>query len=210
MTRGGGAPGRLVVLTGPSGVGKGTVVAELRRMHPELWVSVSATTRAPRSGEVDGAHYHFWSPERFRSVLESGGFLEWAEFAGNRYGTPRAPVAERLAAGQSVLLEIELEGARQVRAAMPEAFLVFLTAPSFAVLETRLRGRGTEDEATVARRLTRAREELAAAGEFDAVVVNDDVGRAARELLDFLRSGTGRHRHRGRSPALLMPGRAAR
>jgi guanylate kinase len=175
-----------VVLTGPSGVGKGTVVAEVRRLRPDVWVSVSATTRAARDGEADGVQYHFWSADRFARTVAEGGFLEWAEFAGSRYGTPRAPVEERLAAGGTVLLEIELQGARQVRASMPEAFMVFLSPPSFADLEARLRGRATEDEAAIARRLARAREELAAAAEFDAVVVNDDVGRAARELVDFL------------------------
>lgn len=181
-----GGRGRLVVLTGPSGVGKGTVVAEVRRLRPDVWVSVSATTRAAREGEVDGVQYHFWSPEQFARAVAEGGFLEWAEFAGNRYGTPRAPVEERIAAGGTVLLEIELQGARQVRRAMPEALMVFLTPPSFVDLELRLRGRATEDEAAITRRLARAREELAAADEFDAVVVNDDVGRAARELVDFL------------------------
>jgi guanylate kinase len=180
------APGRLVVLTGPSGVGKGTVVAELRRMRPDVWVSVSATTRAPRPGDVDGVQYHFWTRQRFDRTIAEGGFLEWAEFAGNRYGTPRAEVADRLAAGQSVLLEIELNGARQVRTAMPAAMMVFLSPPSWADLEARLRGRGTEDEAAIARRLDRARHEMDAAGEFDAVVINDDVVRAARELVDFL------------------------
>ena len=181
-----GPRGRLVVLTGPSGVGKGTVVAEVRRLRPDVWVSVSATTRPAREGEQDGLQYHFWSAEEFSRVVEDGGFLEWAEFAGNRYGTPRAEVEQRIAAGGTVLLEIELQGARQVRVAMPEAFMVFLSPPSFADLEARLRGRGTEDEQAIRRRLARARDELAAAEEFDAVVVNDDVGRAARELVDFL------------------------
>ena len=177
--------GRLVVLSGPSGVGKGTVVAQVRRLCPELWISVSATTRAPRAGEVDGQHYHFWTPQLFASTIAEGGFLEWAEFAGNRYGTPRAPVQARLDAGESVLLEIELQGARQVRTAMPEALMVFLSPPSVAELEVRLRGRGTEDEAAITRRLARARGELAAAQEFDVVIVNDDVHRAAGELVDF-------------------------
>jgi guanylate kinase len=178
--------GRLVVLTGPSGVGKGTVVEQVRRMRPDLWVSVSATTRPPREGEIDGQSYLFWSAAQFDRTVAEGGFLEWAQFAGNRYGTPRAPVTDRLAAGEPVLLEIELQGARQVRAAMPEAFMVFLAPPSWAALEARLRGRGTEDEAAIAGRLARGREELDAAGEFDAIVVNDDVVRAAAELVDFL------------------------
>jgi guanylate kinase len=178
--------GRLVVLTGPSGVGKGTVVTQVRRMRPDVWISISATTRAPRSGEVDGVDYLFWSREHFARTVEQGGFLEWAEFAGNRYGTPRRPVLARLREGQPVLLEIELQGARQVRAAMPRAFMVFLAPPSWADLEARLHGRGTEDDAAIAQRLAKAREELAAAGEFDAVVVNDDVVRAAAELVDFL------------------------
>lgn len=178
--------GRLVVLTGPSGVGKGTVVAEVRRLRPDLWVSVSATTRPPREGELDGVSYHFWTPQQFAQAVAEGGFLEWAEFAGNRYGTPRAAVLERLAAGETVLLEIELVGARQVRAAMPGSLTVFLSPPSFAELEARLRGRGTDDEQAIARRLDRARLEMAAAEEFDVVVVNDDVVRAARQLVDLL------------------------
>lgn len=155
-------------------------------MRPDLWISVSATTRAPRPGEVDGLSYHFWDTARFADMVQAGGFLEWAEFAGNRYGTPRAEVQRHLDAGEPVLLEIELNGARQVRAAVPEALMVFLTPPSFADLEARLRGRGTEDEDAIIRRLQRARAEMAAAVEFDAVVVNDDVVRAARELVDFL------------------------
>lgn len=180
--------GRLVVLTGPSGVGKGTVVAEARRLAPEVWVSVSATTRAPRPGEVDGRHYFFWSDDRFTAEVAAGALLEWAQFAGSRYGTPRAAVEEHLAAGQSVLLEIELQGARQILAAEPDAVLVFLKPPSFAELEGRLRGRGTEDAEAVERRMARARVELAAQDEFHHVIVNDDVTRAAGELVDLLRS----------------------
>ncbi len=178
--------GRLIVLSGPSGVGKGTVVAEVRRMRPDLWVSVSATTRPPRRGEIDGVSYHFWDAETFSSAAQAGEFLEWASFAGHRYGTPRQPVEQRLAAGQSVLLEIELRGARQVRESSPDALMVFLSPPNLATLERRLRGRGTEDAQAIARRLRRAAEELDAASEFDVVVVNDDVPRAARQLVDLL------------------------
>lgn len=179
-------PGRLVVLSGPSGVGKGTVVRAAQELDPQLWVSVSVTTRAIRPGEIPGGHYHFISAADFDALVAGAGLLEWANFAGNRYGTPREPVEERLASGRSALLEIELAGARQVRAAMPDAVMVFLAPPSPDELESRLRGRGTEDEAAISRRLARARAELAAAGEFDRIIVNEDVQRAARELLDVL------------------------
>lgn len=177
---------RLTVLSGPSGVGKGTVVARVRDLYPHVWVSVSCTTRAPRPGERDGVQYRFVSPERFRAMADAGELLEWAEFAGNLYGTPRAPVVQRLAAGQPTLLEIELAGARQVRAAMPDAQLVFLAPPSWDELRRRLSGRGTEQSEAVAARLSQARHELAAADEFDAVVVNDDVERAAGELVRLI------------------------
>lgn len=175
-----------MVLSGPSGVGKGTVVAAARAADPHLWVSVSVTTRAQRPGEVDGVHYHFISDEQFDQLIAKGGLLEWAAFAGNRYGTPGEPVHQRLAAGLPALLEIELVGARQVHAAQPGALMVFLAPPSLAELEARLRGRGTEDEAAIARRLARARDELAAAAEFDEVIVNNDVAQAAAELQSLL------------------------
>jgi guanylate kinase len=174
--------GRLTLITGPSGVGKGTLVAALLRRHPRIWLSVSATTRSPRTGEVDGEHYFFLSRERFDRQLEAGGLLEWAEFAGNRYGTPREPVERHLAEGRPVLLEIELEGARQVRRSFPEGFQIFLKPPSFEELERRIRGRGTDSEEAIARRLQRARVELQAEAEFDAVLVNGDLDQALLQL----------------------------
>jgi guanylate kinase len=174
--------GRLLLITGPSGVGKGTLVARLLARHPELWLSVSATTRAPRAGEEEGRHYFFLDRAAFEHQVAAGGFLEWAEFAGNLYGTPRTAVQEQLEAGRTVLLEIELEGARQVRRSFPSGFQVLLRPPSFEELERRIRGRGTDSEAAITRRLDRAREELRAEAEFDAVVVNDDLARAIAEL----------------------------
>jgi len=175
-------PRPLTVLTGPRGVGKGTLVQLLRQRHPQLWLSVSATTRPPRPGEQEGVHYFFHSPATFDALVEEGGLLEWARFAGNGYGTPRAAVEERLARGIPVLLEIELEGARQVRRHCPEAFQVFVRPPSLAELERRIRGRGTDSEEAIVRRLARAEEELQAEPEFDAVVVNHELPQAVAEL----------------------------
>jgi guanylate kinase len=179
-------PARLTVLSGPSGVGKGTVVGAVREAYPHVWVSVSATTRAPRPGEVNGVQYYFVTREEFERKARGGELLEWAEFAGNLYGTPREPVLARLAQGVPTLLEIDLQGARQVRAAMPDAHLVFLAPPTWAELERRLAGRGTESAAVVRERLDRARVELAAEPEFDRVIVNDDVRRAAAELVESI------------------------
>lgn len=177
---------RLTVLSGPSGVGKGTVVTRVRQLYPHVWVSVSCTTRAPRPGERNGLHYRFVSREQFGALVEAGELLEYAEFAGNLYGTPRVPVVQRLAAGEPTLLEIDLQGARQVRAAMPEAQLVFLAPPSWEELERRLCRRGTELTPAITERLVQARVELEAAEEFDAVIVNDDVARAAAELVGLI------------------------
>ena len=176
-------PARLTVLSGPSGVGKGSVIAEVRRRHPEVWLSVSVTTRASRPGETEGVQYHFADQAEFDAMVAAGELLEHASYAGNSYGTPRGPVQARLAAGIPALLEIELQGARQVRAAMADAQLVFLAPPSFDELARRLTGRGTEDPQVVARRLELARVELAAEGEFDRVVVNDDLADAADALV---------------------------
>ncbi|MDT4914408.1 MAG: guanylate kinase [Pseudonocardiales bacterium] len=182
-------PARLTVLSGPSGVGKGTVVAALRTMVPHVWVSVSCTTRAPRPGETHGVEYYFVDRDRFREMVEAGDLLEHAKFADNCYGTPRAPVLEHLAAGVPTLLEIELEGARQVRQSMPEARFVFLAPPSLDVLVQRLSGRGTESADAVVARLERAQIELAAEQEFDEVIVNNDVEDAARELAALIAEG---------------------
>jgi guanylate kinase len=182
-------PHRLVVLAGPTAVGKGTVSAYIREHFPEVWLSVSATTRSPRPGEVDGVHYHFVSTSEFARMERDGELLESAVVHGrNHYGTPRRPVEEALAAHRMALLEIDLQGARQVRQNMPEAFFVFLAPPSWEELVRRLVGRGTEDEEERTRRLETAKVELAAEAEFDVTIVNDDVRRAAEELVHLMRT----------------------
>ncbi|MUT91381.1 guanylate kinase [Streptomyces sp. Z38] len=177
---------RLTVLSGPSGVGKSTVVAHMRMEHPAVWLSVSATTRKPRPGEQHGVHYFFVTDEEMDKLIANGELLEWAEFAGNRYGTPRAAVLEHLEAGVPVLLEIDLQGARQVRESMAEAQLVFLAPPSWEELVRRLTGRGTESPEVIERRLEAARTELAAEPEFDTTLVNTSVEEVARELLALM------------------------
>ena len=170
------------MISGPSGAGKGTVIALVRKRLAHVVTSVSATTRAARPGEADGREYHFMDEAAFRGAVAAGDFLEWVEYSGNLYGTLRSEVEAKLAAGDDVILEIELIGARAVRAAMPEAITVFIAPPSMAELAERLRGRGTESAAAIAKRLHRAEAEVAAAEEFDHVVVNDDAGRAAGEV----------------------------
>jgi guanylate kinase len=178
---------RLTVLAGPTAVGKGTVSSDVRRRYPEVRLSVSVTTRPPRPGEVDGVHYHFVDDAEFDRMAAAGELLEWAVVHGNhRYGTPRRPVEEALRAARPALLEIDLQGARQVRRSMPQARLVFLAPPSWAELERRLVGRGTEDAAERERRLATAREEMAAEEGFDVTVVNDDVRRAADDLVCWM------------------------
>jgi guanylate kinase len=175
---------RLTVLSGPTAVGKGTVVARLAAEHPEIFVSVSATTRPPRPGEVDGKHYLFVSSAEFDELIAEGALLEWAVVHGvHRYGTPRAPVLAALGAGRPALLEIDLQGARQVRVSWPSATFVFLAPPSWEELERRLVGRGTETPEERQQRLDTARAELAARVEFDHVVVNGEVGQALEDLV---------------------------
>lgn len=175
--------GNLFVISGPSGAGKGTLVSRLMEAVPDARLSISATTRKPREGEVDGVHYHFITRDEFMELVDEDGFLEWAEFAGNCYGTPRSFVEQSMAKGAQVILEIEVQGAFQVREKMPDAHLVFIEPPSLEVLEERLRGRGTEDEEAVQRRLATARVELSRKMEYDIRLVNDDLERAVDELI---------------------------
>lgn len=178
----------MVVLSGPSAVGKSTVVRCLRERIPDLYFSVSVTTRTPRPGEVEGVDYFFVTPERFQQLIEARALLEWADIHGglHRSGTPAQPVRDAVAAGHPVLIEVDLAGARAVKAAMPEALTVFLAPPSWQVLETRLSGRGTETPEIMARRLATAKAELAAQDDFDSVVVNSDLESACAELVSLL------------------------
>ncbi len=180
--------GKLIVLTGPSGVGKGTLVRSLLNRHPTLYLSVSVTTREPREGEIEGQHYYFVSRSRFEQMVEAGELAEWAEFAGNLYGTPYFALTQEVGEGKWVILEIELEGARQIRNKFLEALRIFILPPSWDELERRLRSRGQDSESAIARRLLRAKEEIEAAGEFDFQVVNDELEIALKKLesiLDF-------------------------
>lgn len=176
----------MTVLSGPSGVGKGTVVIGLRKRRPDIWLSVSVTTRSPRPGEVDGREYYFVSDAVFDRMVEDGELLEWAAFAGHRYGTPREPVARCVAAGVPALLEIDIEGARQVRQAVPDALLVFLAPPSWDELVRRLSGRGTEPPEVIARRLEVAASEIEAGKEFDITLVNTSVEDVSGQLVALM------------------------
>ena len=178
--------GKLIVISAPSGTGKGTVINRLLEMHQGFVFSVSATTRAPRAGETDGIEYHFISRERFREMIDNGEFLEYAEYVGEYYGTPGKPIHDNIAAGRYVLLDIEVQGAKQVMSARPDAVTIFIVPPGMDELENRLRGRGTDSEEKLKARLERARLELEEKDHYKHLVVNDDVERAAGEILSII------------------------
>lgn len=182
--------GRLIVLTGPSGVGKGTLLQALLQRHPELKLSISATTRSPRTGEIDGVNYYFITRQQFDLMVSENEFIEWAEFANNCYGTPKRSVEEQLAAGEWVVLEIELAGARQVRQSFPEATRIFILPPSIQELESRIRGRGQDSDDAIDRRLQRAKAEIDAANEFDVQIINDEFNEALDRLEQTVFSAT--------------------
>jgi guanylate kinase len=170
--------GKLIVLTGPSGVGKGTLLQALLKRHPELYLSISATTRQPRPGEIDGQHYYFVSRDKFEQMVAASELLEWAEYAGNYYGTPRAAVERQIQLGRSVILEIEVVGATKIHQTFPTALRIFILPPTLSELEQRIRGRGQDSDEAIARRLVRAKAEIEAADEFDVQIVNDDLQKA--------------------------------
>ena len=179
---------KLIIITGPSGVGKGTVVKELLDRNKDIWLSISATTRNPRVGEKDGLNYYFISEEMFKDMIDKKEFLEWAQFAGNYYGTPLSTVNEKIEKGFIVLLEIEVEGAKQIKEKFPEALSIFLLPPSKAELEKRIRNRGTEKEEAIDRRLSRADYEIASSDEFDFVLTNHDVDETVKEVFKIIKS----------------------
>ena len=179
---------KLIILTGPSGVGKGTVVKKILDEDKSIWLSISATTRSPREGEKEGQSYYFLSEDKFKEMIEKKLFLEWAQFAGNYYGTPLSSVNEKIEEGLTVLLEIEVEGANQIKKNYPEALSIFLLPPNKAELEKRIRNRGTEEEEAINRRLTRANYEIAVSNEFDFVLTNHDVNETSKEIIKIIKS----------------------
>jgi guanylate kinase len=185
---GAGAPrrGRLFVVSGPSGAGKGTLIQEVLKRRPEVMLSTSATTRPARAGEQDGVHYYFTPTETFRAMSDAGEFLEWAEVYGHMYGTPRQPVEQALNSGKDVMLELDIQGAVAVKRALPHAVLVFVEPPSFHELKARLRGRGTEDAGALGRRMQAAYEETKAKGLYDHILINDEIKRATEEFIRIL------------------------
>ena len=179
---------KLIIITGPSGVGKGTVVKELLDRNKDIWLSISTTTRNPRIGEKDGENYYFISDEKFKDMIDKKEFLEWAQFAGNYYGTPLSTVNEKIEKGFIVLLEIEVEGAKQIKEKFPESSSIFLLPPSKEELEKRIRNRGTEKEEAINRRLSRANYEIASSGEFDFVLTNHDVDETVKGVFKIIKS----------------------
>ena len=179
--------GKLFVISGPSGAGKGTLVSRVEDAMDDIWVSVSATTRAPREGEVDGTNYFFMDREEFEKLASDGGFLEWAEYSGNLYGTPIAPIREHMAKGDNVILEIEVQGADQVKDKLPDSYTVFIEPPSMEVLEQRLRSRGTEADEAIALRMRTAEVEMMRKMEYDKQLVNDDLDTATEELIRYIK-----------------------
>ena len=177
---------KLIILTGPSGVGKGTVVKEILGKERNVWLSISATTRKPREGEKDGENYYFLNQENFKEMIEQNLFLEWAEFAGNYYGTPLSSVNEKIKNGFTVLLEIEVEGAKQIKEKFPDSLSIFLLPPNKAELERRIRNRGTEKEDAIKKRLSRANYEIAASNEFDFELTNYDVDETAKRIIKLI------------------------
>ncbi len=174
--------GQLIVITGPSGVGKGTIVRSLLQSHPNLYLSISATTRQPRPGEIEGLDYYFLSRTEFESAIACGEFIEWAEYAGNYYGTPQTKVEEQISLGNSILLEIEVVGARKIAAIFPDALRIFILPPSIEVLEQRIRARGKNSEESISRRIAIAKTEIDASDEFDVTIINDDLEQAISEV----------------------------
>ena len=179
---------KLIILTGPSGVGKGTVIKEILGKEKEFWLSISATTRKPREGEKDGENYYFLNQEKFKEMIEQNQFLEWAQFAGNYYGTPLSSVSEKIKNGFNVLLEIEVEGAKQIKEKFPNSLSIFLLPPDKAELERRIRNRGTEKEEAIKKRLLRANYEISASNQFDFALTNNNVDETAKKIIKLIKT----------------------